>query len=644
MLRISVVDFLNARPLTWGLLHDPPPGVSVSRDLPSVCAAKLASGEADVGLIPSIEYQRIPGLKVVPGLGIAASSEVRSVLLVSDVSREKIGSVALDPASRTSAALTRILLKRVLRRDARVPRGRRVGGRPPDHRRPGAEDPPERPRRPGPRGGVAGVLRAPVRLRLLGRPRGRGDARGGRRPAALLRDGRAPVRPARPRGVGRVGPLRSRSSRTTCATPCTSSSTRAISRAWLSTTGSRPRKGSSRRRGRSHSRRRRDRGRRPGRPGSATDAGEVAALLVGLGLAARLRAARSPCRRSDEVAAPRDRTLPEAALEVYRTSLGNAHPPLFAVLLHSGRASRRPTGRCGFFRWRSARSISGPPRRWSRRLVGETAGLARARPARAAAVGRTGILRAPRVLAAPVHGRPPAALSAVWQRIARLDRRLAVFGVLALASHYAACSIRGRRVRLRGVPLRRGPAGLAGWPRPSRRQFSHSPAWPRGSSRRTCEPPRAARSRRRSGRPGSPSRTSPGAESVPPSSGARRCRSSATSFLDAAGPRRDSPCSSSRWPSSCAGVARPPRSCWPCRCCWRPTGGLASVYPYGGSRHSIDLALYVVGGCRLRARARHGRAAAGSRSSSPRRSRRRRFSPPARTSPRWSRPTRGHAA
>jgi predicted solute-binding protein len=113
MLRISLVDFLNARPLTWGLLHEPPPGVSVSRDVPSACAAKLAAGEADVGLIPSIEYARIPGLKVVPGLGIAASSEVRSVLLVSDVSRERIRSVELDPASRTSAALTRILLKRV---------------------------------------------------------------------------------------------------------------------------------------------------------------------------------------------------------------------------------------------------------------------------------------------------------------------------------------------------------------------------------------------------------------------------------------------------------------------------------------------------------------------------------------------------
>ena len=113
MLRVSLVDFLNARPLTWGLLHEPPPGVFVSRDLPSVCAEKLASGEADVGLIPSIEYQRIPGLRVVSGLGIAAASEVRSVLLVSDVSREKIRSVWLDPASRTSAALVRILLKRV---------------------------------------------------------------------------------------------------------------------------------------------------------------------------------------------------------------------------------------------------------------------------------------------------------------------------------------------------------------------------------------------------------------------------------------------------------------------------------------------------------------------------------------------------
>jgi chorismate dehydratase len=110
--KISVVDFLNARPLTWGLLTRPPAGVEVSRDMPSVCAEKLRDGRADAGLIPSIEFRRIPDLVRIEGLGIAANSEVRSVLLVSDVSREKIRRLKLDPASRTSAVLVRVLLKR----------------------------------------------------------------------------------------------------------------------------------------------------------------------------------------------------------------------------------------------------------------------------------------------------------------------------------------------------------------------------------------------------------------------------------------------------------------------------------------------------------------------------------------------------
>lgn len=48
----------------------------------------------------------------IEGLGIAADSEVRSVLLVSNVSREKISTLRLDPASRTSAVLVRLILKR----------------------------------------------------------------------------------------------------------------------------------------------------------------------------------------------------------------------------------------------------------------------------------------------------------------------------------------------------------------------------------------------------------------------------------------------------------------------------------------------------------------------------------------------------
>jgi len=70
----------------------------------------LAAGELEIGLIPSIEVQRIPGLSVLPGLCVAATHEVRSVLLVCDGEVEAIQRVALDENSRTSAALVKIVL------------------------------------------------------------------------------------------------------------------------------------------------------------------------------------------------------------------------------------------------------------------------------------------------------------------------------------------------------------------------------------------------------------------------------------------------------------------------------------------------------------------------------------------------------
>jgi len=112
-MRVSFIEFLNAVPLGWGLLHgegkDP---VELFLDVPSLCADKLARGEADVGLIPVIEYQRIPGLRIVPDIAIAAKHEVRSVLFVSKVPIERVSSVAVDTASRTSVALLRILLEK----------------------------------------------------------------------------------------------------------------------------------------------------------------------------------------------------------------------------------------------------------------------------------------------------------------------------------------------------------------------------------------------------------------------------------------------------------------------------------------------------------------------------------------------------
>jgi len=78
---------------------------------PAEIADRLAAGTLDVGLVPSIELARIPGLVVLPGLAIAATHEVRSVLLVSRVPVGEIESVALDENSRTSAALVRLILE-----------------------------------------------------------------------------------------------------------------------------------------------------------------------------------------------------------------------------------------------------------------------------------------------------------------------------------------------------------------------------------------------------------------------------------------------------------------------------------------------------------------------------------------------------
>jgi chorismate dehydratase len=109
--RIGIVNYLNSRPLSRGLLKGEAGGSHVCELLsPAAIADRLRDGTLDAGLVPSIELARIPGLEVVPGLAIAATHEVRSVLLVSKVPVGEIESVALDENSRTSAALVRIVL------------------------------------------------------------------------------------------------------------------------------------------------------------------------------------------------------------------------------------------------------------------------------------------------------------------------------------------------------------------------------------------------------------------------------------------------------------------------------------------------------------------------------------------------------
>jgi len=110
-LRVGIVNYLNSKPLAWGFLKGHHSALfTPSYHSPALVARLLEQGGLDIGLIPSIEVQRIPGLTVLPDLCIAADREVRSVLLVARTPVEEIRRVAVDHNSRTSAALVQILL------------------------------------------------------------------------------------------------------------------------------------------------------------------------------------------------------------------------------------------------------------------------------------------------------------------------------------------------------------------------------------------------------------------------------------------------------------------------------------------------------------------------------------------------------
>ena len=83
----------------------------IDRMTPSECAARLADGRADIGLIPIASLATTPGLRILPGCTIASKGRVRSLILVHRPSQplHKLRSVAADDASRTTLAYARIM-------------------------------------------------------------------------------------------------------------------------------------------------------------------------------------------------------------------------------------------------------------------------------------------------------------------------------------------------------------------------------------------------------------------------------------------------------------------------------------------------------------------------------------------------------
>jgi chorismate dehydratase len=108
-MRIGAVNYLNSKPLVHGL-ELLAPEVRLCYDLPSRLADSLAAGRLDVALIPTVEFFRGPGYSIVSDACVACRGPVLSVKLHFRVPPAEVRKVALDEGSRTSAALTQILL------------------------------------------------------------------------------------------------------------------------------------------------------------------------------------------------------------------------------------------------------------------------------------------------------------------------------------------------------------------------------------------------------------------------------------------------------------------------------------------------------------------------------------------------------
>jgi chorismate dehydratase len=109
VMRIGAVNYLNSKPLVYGLDTLAPPA-RLSFDLPSRLADSLLAGRLDVALIPSVEFFRSSDSTIVSDACIACRGPVLSVKLHFRVPPQRVRRVALDEGSRTSAALTRVLL------------------------------------------------------------------------------------------------------------------------------------------------------------------------------------------------------------------------------------------------------------------------------------------------------------------------------------------------------------------------------------------------------------------------------------------------------------------------------------------------------------------------------------------------------
>lgn len=110
-IRVDSVAFINSRPLIRGL--DREPTVALTMAVPSRLIDGLREERTDVALLPVIDYQRLPGLRIVPASCIGCFGPTLTVRLFCRVEPRRVTRVACDTDSHTSVALARVIFAKL---------------------------------------------------------------------------------------------------------------------------------------------------------------------------------------------------------------------------------------------------------------------------------------------------------------------------------------------------------------------------------------------------------------------------------------------------------------------------------------------------------------------------------------------------
>ena len=111
-IRVGVINYLNTRPLLYGLKLMPVKDmIELVEDYPAILAEKLKAGDIDVGLVPVAITKQLPQYHINGKFCIGAVGDVASVCLFSDVPLKEIKKIYLDYQSRSSVRLLKWLVK-----------------------------------------------------------------------------------------------------------------------------------------------------------------------------------------------------------------------------------------------------------------------------------------------------------------------------------------------------------------------------------------------------------------------------------------------------------------------------------------------------------------------------------------------------